>query len=176
MIQIMKYKKAFTVTEIIVATCIFVAIFFSLMLLTTSSRKETSKSINYLRALELAQEAVDWVNAVPFDQVTDTNLAAHLSGSLVSLPIPVGKNANNTNAQKPCYPKEYGKCYYFRTVKIENLNGIANNKYMKKINIGIFWNENKVPTNVETTLPSGEPDRMRKLTLSTIIFNDKESY
>lgn len=175
----MTYRKAFTVTEIVVASSIFIVIFFALSLLTTTSRTETSKSINYLRALELAQEAVDWVNAAPFDQVNDNNLEL-LRGSLVSasdnqsVKIPVGNNASSGGVQEPHYPNDYNRCYYYRTVEIEPLNGVPNNRFLKKIVIKIFWNEGKAPNQLEPA--SGEPDRMNKLILSTIIFNEKEYY
>lgn len=179
MIQKTIFKKAFTVTETVVATCIFVAIFYALSLLTTTSRTETSKSINYLRASELAQEAVDWVNAAPFEEITSTNLE-HLRGSLVSasdnksVKIPVGKNANAGGVQEPHYPDDYNKCFYYRTVDIEDLNGVPNSRFLKKIVIKIFWNEGRAPSQLEPA--SGEPDRMNKLILSTVIFNEKEYY
>ena len=49
-------RKGFTITEIIIATAVFVVLFSAIMWMSTSSRAESSKSINYLRALELAQE------------------------------------------------------------------------------------------------------------------------
>lgn len=171
-------RKGFTITEIIVATAIFVVLFSSIAWMSTSSRAESSKSINYLRALELAQEGVDWVNSTPFSEVTEANVAI-LQGSLVdpsngeSIKMPVGDNAKNSVANTN-YPQDYSRCYFYRTVKIEDLNSVPNGRFLKKITIGIYWNEGKTPKKLEAT--SGEPDRMRKLYMSTIIFDDKAYY
>ena len=171
-------RKAFSLTEIIVATVVFVAIFTALGLLTSSTRTDTSKSINYLRALQLAQEAIDWVNSAPFSEVTDNNIA-FLRGSLVdsstskSVKINIGSNGKSS-IEKAFYPEDYSKCFYYRTVEIDDLKGIKNNRFLKKITVGVYWNEGKMPKNIETA--SKEPDRMRKLFLSTIIFNEKEYY
>ena len=170
-------RKAFTITEIVVATGIFSAVFIALYFLTTSSRTETAKSINYLRALQLAQETVDWINSTPFNKVTKSNLA-FLEGSLVdpgtgnSVKIPVGNNAKSTGS--PTYPKEYSKCYFYRTIKIDDLSSSPVSRFLKKITVGIYWNEGRAPKKIEAV--SGEPDRMRKLILSTLIFNEKEYY
>ena len=171
-------RKAFSLTEIIIATVVFVAIFTALSLLTSSTRTDTSKSINYLRALQIAQEAVDWVNSAPFSEVTDTNIA-FLRGSLVdpssnnSVEIMTAPNGKSS-IEKLKYPDDYSKCFYYRTVEIDKLDGIPNNRFLKKITVGVYWNEGKMPKNIETA--SKEPDRMRKLFLSTIIFNEKEYY
>lgn len=171
-------KKGFTIAEIVIATVIFVVVFTGIFYMSTSTRAETSKSINYLRALELAQEAVDWINAAPFADVNETNLAI-LSGSLVdssngnSIKIPSGDNAKKS-IDETKYPKDYSKCYYYRTIKIDNINGMPNNRFLKKITVGIYWNEGKEPKRIETG--SGEPDRMRKLFLSTVIFDNKAYY
>lgn len=176
--QIKVYKKGFTMTEIVIACIVMAVLFASLSWMTTSSRTESSKSINYLRALELAQEAVDWVNSTPYAEVTETNMA-YLKGSLVdpstgaSIKMLVGANAKSSVTETN-YPADYSKCYYYRTVTIDNLDSVPHGRFLKKITIGIYWNEGKPPTHIETT--SGEPDRMRKLFMSTIIFDDKAYY
>ena len=173
-----KNNKGFTITEIVIATVIFVAVFAALALMLNSSRAETSKSINYLRAMQLAQETIDWINSTPFEEVTENKLST-ISGSLVdsytnkSVPIPIGENANNT-VTDPEYPEDYSKCYYYRTIKIDELNNVPNGRFIKKVTVGIYWNESKVPK--QLVAASGEPDRMRKIVLSTIIFNEKEYY
>ena len=176
--KIITGKKGFTVTEIVIATVIFVGLFTALFLLLNTSRTETSKSINYMRAMQLAQETIDWVNSTPFEDVIDHKLSI-LNGSLVdsyykkSVPIPIGENANST-VTNPEYPEDYSKCYYYRKIKIDNLDSLPNGRFLKKITVTIYWNESKVPQKIDTT--NGEPDRMRKITLSTIIFNEKEYY
>lgn len=174
-------RKAFTISEIVVATAVFVVLFSSIAWMSTSSRADSSKSINYLRALELAQEGIDWVNSTPFSEVNESNLAI-LQGSLVqvddsgkyvSIKMPVAENAKGSVSETK-YPDDYCKCFFYRTVKIENLNSTPNGRFLKKITIGIYWNEGKTPKTLETT--SGEPDRMRKLYMSTTIFDDKAYY
>ena len=174
----MNKNKGFTITEITIATVIFVSLFMTLFLLLNSSRSETSKSINYMRAMQLAQETIDWINSTPFEDVTDNKLSI-LNGSLVdsysnkSVPIPIGENANNT-VSDPEYPADYTKCYYYRKLNIDNLDSAPNGRFLKKVTVTVYWNESKVPKKIDTG--SGEPDRMRKITLSTIIFNEKEYY
>lgn len=172
-------KRAFTIAEITVATAVLILMFASLMLVNTSSRAETSQSINYLRALQLAQEAIDWINSAPFSEVTESRIS-FLEGSLVdpssgnSIKMPVGENAKNS-IDSPQYPDDYSKCYFYRTIQIEDLKDeVPNGRFLKKVTVGIYWNEGKVPKKIEST--SNEPDRMRKLMLSTIIFNEKEYY
>ena len=173
-----KNKKGYSLAEVVIATVIFAGIFTGLILLTTSSRTETSKSINYLRALQLAQEAIEIINSSPFEKVTDSNLS-FLSGSLIdpatnkSVKILAGNNAKNTISEFN-YPDDYTKCYYYRTIKINDLSSIPNNRFLKKITVGVYWNEGKIPNKLEST--SGEPDRMRKLELSTIVFDEKAYY
>ena len=172
-------KKAFTITEIVVATVVFVGLFTTLSLLLNTSRTETSKSINYMRAMQLAQETIDWVNSTPYEKV-DNNTLSILNGSLVdsythnSVAIPVGENANNT-VTDPQYPDDYSKCYYYRTVKVDNLDSVPNGRFLKKVTVSVYWNESKVPKSL-VSASSGEPDRMRKIILSTLIFNEKEYY
>lgn len=174
MIKMKTNRRAFTMTEIAVAVTVFTMVFIGLSLLTTSSRKETSRSINYLRALELAQEAIDWVDSAPFSEVTDANLE-FLKGTLVdpatNNSISITPSTNDKNSiESFVYPEDYTKCYYYRTAEIEDLG----NRFIKKVKIGVYWNEGSVPKNIETT--SNEPDRMRKLFLSTIIFDEKAYY
>ncbi len=171
-----KYKKkAFTVTEIVLATAIFTAAFIAIIMLLSSSRTETTKSRNYLRALELAQEAIDWVNSVPFKEVKDENLEL-LRGNLVNGQIATNNNAQNSIAE-PKYPDEYSNAFFYRTVTIDDddvFNGDIK-RFLKKITVGVYWNEGTVPKNLETT-ENGVPNRTRKLELSTIIFNDEAYY
>ncbi len=127
----------------------------------------------------MAQEAIDWVNSAPFEEVTEQNIAL-LSGSLMdsstskSVVIPTAPNGNGS-IEKPTYPDDYSKCFYYRTVEIEKLDGIPNNRFLKKVTVGVYWNEGKTPKNIENAF-SKEPERMRKLFLSTLIFNEKEYY
>jgi type II secretory pathway pseudopilin PulG len=172
-------KKGFTITEIVVATVIFVGLFTTLSLYLNSSRTETSKSINYMRAMQLAQETIDWVNSTPYEKIDNSPLSI-LNGSLVdaytkkSVPIPVGENANNT-VTNPEYPEDYTKCYYYRTIKVDKLDSLPNGRFLKKVTVSVYWNESKVPKSL-VTATSGEPDRMRKIVLSTLVFDEKAYY
>ena len=168
-------KKAFTVTEIIIATAIFTAAFIALITLLSSSKKETSKSTNYLRALELAQEAIDWVNSTPFKEVKDENLEL-LRGNLVNGKIATGDNAKNSITDAK-YPDDYSSAFFYRTVTIDPDTEFNEEvrRFLKKVTVGVYWNEGTAPKNLETT-ENGVPIRTRKIMLSTIIFNDKAYY
>lgn len=166
----MNKKKGFTITEIVIAAAVFLSIFAALMLLNKSSRTDTSKSINYLRAMELAQEAIDFINSTPFSEATKDNFD-FLSG-LVSK-VQLGQNGGARTEYS--YPEDYAKCYYYRDITIDDISSIPNNKYLKKISVEVSWNEGKVPNQIEA-IGGGKPDRMRRVVLSTVLFNDKESY
>ncbi|MBP5470960.1 MAG: hypothetical protein J6Z11_17155 [Candidatus Riflebacteria bacterium] len=144
-------------------------------MLLSSSRTETSKSTNYLRALELAQEAIDWINSAPFKEVTDDNLQL-LKGNLVNGKIATGNNAKNSITE-PKYPDTYSNAYYYRTIKIEPDTEFNANvrRFLKKVTVEVYWNEGTAPNNLEAT-NNGVPLRTRKLMLSTIIFNDEAYY
>jgi len=59
------YKLAISFPEILVAVLVFSILAFPIYSFLIQTRKDTLKTINYLRAMELAQEGLDWVKITP---------------------------------------------------------------------------------------------------------------
>lgn len=177
-------RRAIGFVEIMVAILIAAACGVPIYLSVTSSRTETSKAINYLRAMELANEVIEWANVTPFDKLTDAMLSAHTQ----SLVVPQGtmlcpesiKTVDPENAQWKTdgltataisYPEQYNKAFYFRSVSILPIDvpGLIASDLLKQVTVEVSWNEGKTPAN-----PNVGNDRMRKVTLSTLIYNDEK--
>ncbi|MBU1106044.1 MAG: hypothetical protein KKB51_05190 [Candidatus Riflebacteria bacterium] len=171
--------RGFSFVEIVIATGVAAALFGTLIWFITSTRIETSKSVNYLRALQLAQETIDWLHATPADRLTPEILQI-FDGSLVnpqsgkSEKIATCKKDNN-DAPQLNYPEEYCAAWFYRKVTLEKLDQkLPGARFLRKATVQIFWNEGKQPTKLEPL--SGEPDRMRKISMSAVLFDENEYY
>ncbi len=173
------WRKGFSFVEIVVATGVGLVFFGGLIYFASTTRVETSKAENYLRALQIAQETIELIQAMPLSDTSGSNVQI-FEGSLVdpgtgmSVKIPF----NNSSGWQPftrTYPSEYSKSWFYRKVRIAPAPaGIPNARFIRKLTVDVFWNENKVPERIETI--GAEPDRMRKLSLSTLIFDESEIY
>lgn len=173
------FNRGFSFVEIVIATGLAVVLFSSIIWLITSTRVETSKSINYLRALQLAQETIDWLQTIPGDQLTP-DIVQTFEGSLVdpqsekSAKIEVNKREGNSGEQFR-YPENYCAAWFYRKVSLEKIDQkIPGARFLRKATVQIFWNEGKRPTTLEPL--SGNPDRMRKISMSVVLFDEDEYY
>jgi len=169
----------FSFIEIIVATGVGLVFFGGLIYFASTTRVETSKAENYLRALQIAQETIELVQAMPVSEVTDSRVQI-FEGSLVdpgthqSVKIPF-HSSSGWQPQTKTYPAEYCKAWFYRKIHIVPVSaGIPNARFMRKLTVDVFWNENKTPERIESI--GAEPDRMRKLSLSTLLFDESEVY
>jgi len=178
MIRVRK-THAFSFVEIIVAFAVSAVIFGGLIFFATTTRKETSKAENYLRALQIAQETIELAQSTPIEELTQSkmqifegSLVNPQTGKSVSLPF------NTASAWKPkngMYPEQYNKAYYYRKVKIEPVESShPNARFMRKVIVEIFWNEGKIPEKIDSI--GNDPDRMRKLSLAALVFDEREYY
>lgn len=177
--------KAFSFVEILVAVFLLVVLVSPLLWMATGSRVETSKAINYLRALEIAQETISWVNGNPLNEKAIQALAAQ-SGSLVdpatgkSVAVMAGNSpiwSSFPGGGSPItYSDQYTNAYFYRKVDIEKVGAdeSAYGEYLYRVTVNVYWNEGKVPVRIDA--PDAEADRMRKISISTMVFDERRPY
>jgi len=172
-------SEGISFVEILIAFAIAFALFAGIISLTSTTRIETRKAGNYLRALQLAQEAIDLVQSTPSAELLQSKMQI-FEGSLInpqtgqSIMIPHHQDSA-WQPQTKKYPEQYNNAFFFRKLRLEELDAsIPNARFMRKVVADVYWNENKVPEKMESM--SSEPDRMRKLSLATLIFVDSEPY
>lgn len=167
--------------EIIIAVLVVTASAIPVIYMVTSSRTDTTRAINYLRAMELANEVIEWASVANFSKLDagdfsafTGSLVADESGSLkpvsvaVSAPEnPIWKN-DSLMADSLNYSEQYGNAYFFREVKIENVTeSYIKSGLLKKMVVTVKWSEGKTPANFNV----GD-DRSRQVELSVLILND----
>ncbi|HEY9071172.1 MAG TPA: hypothetical protein VIV61_13020 [Candidatus Ozemobacteraceae bacterium] len=172
-------RMGFTFVEIVIATGVALVFFAGLIHFASATGSETSRAENYLRALQIAQETIELVQSMPVGELTDAKLQI-FEGSLVdsqtrqSVALPV----HPESAWKPVtkkYPEQYTKAYFYRKLRLEPLEGeAANGRFLRKLIVEVFWNEGRVPDKIDAI--GGTPDRMRKLALATVLFDEREYY
>ncbi len=172
-------NSGFSFIEVILATALAAGLFAALIWLTTTTRAETGKSVNYLRALQLAQETVDWLQATPSGMLTPERLRL-FEGSLVDpqtekstgiLPGTMTRSASSTIA----YPDDYCPAWFYRKITLEKPEKeYPGARFLRRVTIEIFWNEGKRPTSTDSL--SENPDRMRKISLSALLLDENEYY
>ena len=183
--MIFKNKKALSLVEIIIALVIAVFAGIPILIMVSSSRKETATSINYLRAMELANEAIEWVNVTKFEDLDNLNNILEESivqetdselvpGQIIATDTEYkrwkGSNLLSKNLQ---YSEQYVNAYFYRTIEVTNIKGddINNVKdnLLKKVTVTVKWSEGKKITN----LNDDSSDRRHKIQLSVLVINDE---
>ncbi len=169
-------KTGFGLFEIVVAITVGVIAAVPLLWMVSSTRMETTKAINYLRALELANEVIDLANVVPFDKIEGAT--GVYNGILNSAGIPVKQLPNGhewttfVSDQNILYPDQYGIAYFYRDIKVEPITTRDYKRFLKKVKVSVEWNEARIPPNPNDN--QGQNARMRKIILETLVFNDME--
>lgn len=175
-----KFKqKGFSFVEIIVALTVSIVFFGGLIYFVSTTRVQTSKAGNYLRALQIAQETIELIQSTPIADITQSKMQI-FEGSLInpqtskSINIPFNKDSV-WQPQTRTYPEQYNNAYFYRKILLDPIDTtIANARFMRKVSVEVYWNEGKVPDKIDSI--GAEPDRMRKLSLATIIFDESEHY
>lgn len=172
-----------TFAEIMVAVLIVFVVAMPIVYVTTSSRKDTSRAIFYLRAVELANETLEWATIIDYEDLTDETLQGY-TGSItdsssngtkcVSLQInskPKNKQwENNLLTKELKYPDQYAGQYYYRHAKVEELD----NGNLKKVTVKVKWAEDKRPKQVDKFDDKGNTDgRDRYVEMSVIILKER---
>ena len=172
-------KKAFGLVEVIIALLVIVSAGIPILKMVFHTRTETSSSVNYLRAMELADEVIEWANASKFK---DVDKLSELSGSITESSTNKMKNINtaeisNENwknsgffSKNIKYPNKYSNAYYYRDIKVEPVTNSYNtfeSNLLKKVTVKIKWSEGRVPSNLEL-----DSERNREIQLSVLVIND----
>ncbi len=178
----LKAQRGIGFVEVLIAVLIVAASAIPVLYMVTSSRTDTSKAINYLRAVELANEVIEWGQSVRFEDLNGSNfsssvgtLADDSSGSVMPVPVGVAPpgnllwSADNFMAKNLKYSEQYGNAYFFRQVEFEDIPGTFNfnDGMLKKMTVRVKWNEASVPGNI-----SMNPKRDRQVELSVLLLND----
>jgi len=177
-------RVGFGFVEIIVATLIAAVCSIPIIMMVSSSRADTSKAINYLRALELANEALEWATIATDTDHLDMNLRS-CGGSLIvdtGLGVP---GAARVDAVDPVngkwisdgiitkdigYSDQYNTAFFLRNISVKPVTSGIGAGHLSEVTVEVKWNEGRAPANPID--PSGE--RMRMITLKTLIVHDNQ--
>ncbi len=166
-------SRGVTFTEIIVAVTVFAILAIPLYLSMSNIQTDTVKSINYLRAMELASEAIDYVKMLPFDKNFKLN-SEGLSGSILvetgslfePTSIPTGDNEyyQDVLEAKIQYSSQYNPAYFFRSIEVSDLSGTEYSGLLKKVVVTVYWDNGVKVNNLHDV-----NQRSRKVVLATLI-------
>ena len=183
MICLIRRKRAFSLSEIIVTVTIVALVAIPVLYMLTSTRKHTTHAINYLRAIELGNEVLDWVHCLRYEQITtDTfinsglceSLTEDSGGNLKCKTLSVSdtpandtwKKTPNLLAKEVVYPEQYAMHYFYRDVEVEDLGD-----NIKKVTVKVYWAESSRPKNINDKDDEG---RKNHIVLSTIAMRDRD--
>ncbi|MBQ2593474.1 MAG: hypothetical protein II567_09380 [Candidatus Riflebacteria bacterium] len=174
-------KQAFGLVEVVIALLVIVCAGIPILKMVFQTRTETSSSVNYLRAMELADEIIEWANASKFQ---DVDQLEKYSGSIMNISdskhemIKVNTSKTNNENWKSSglfeenlkYSDHYCNAYFYRDIKVEPVTSQYNNfgnNLLKKVTVKIKWSEGRMPSNINL-----DSDRNREIQLSVLVIND----
>ncbi len=183
-------KHGFNLIEIMITVVVVAVVAIPLMMVMTSSRKDTAHAINYLRAVELGNEVIDLVHSLKYEKITKDYLNNFL-GESVTDPSDVLKtvklktrdesinkswNDNGFLATDLSYPVQYAQFYFFRTIEVEPDEKDKIDYGFKKVTVKVSWAEvdalKGIKVNDVTSDTKGE--RNKYIVLSTVIPRDRD--
>ena len=177
-------QNGLSFVEILIAILVVTSCAVPILYMVTSTRTDTVKAINYLRAVELASEAIEWATASNFSDLNNGTFSA-LGDSLVSgsgtglTPIKIATTQPNNQAWKAgnlmaddlSYSEQYNKCFFWRTIDISDITASHfQNNLIKKVVVTVKWSEGK------TAPITSDDNRTRQVQMSVLILNDKNLY
>lgn len=179
--RIARFRHGIGFVEVIVAVLIAAVSALPVVYMVSSSRTDTSKAINYLRAVELANEVIEWAQGVKYEDLDDGMFSAFVgtlvednSGTMTPVPVRAAPPENpnwaggNFAGADLKYSEQYGNAFFYREVEFEDVVGSTyfNDGMLKKMTVRVKWNEASLPSSVNS------PDRDRQVELSVLILND----
>lgn len=168
--------------EIMIAVLVVTACAVPVIYMLTSSRTETSKAINYLRAMELANEVIEWAAAAEFSKVDAGSISA-FCGSLseahgtgletikVATAEPENQvwKADGLMSNNMKYSEQYNTGFFYREVEVENVSdSYFQPDLLKKLTVRVKWSEGERPANLNIS-----DNRTRQVELSVLLLNEK---
>lgn len=177
-------RKGLGLIEVVIALVIAVAAGIPILRMVMGSRTETSSSVNYLRAVELADEALEWASVSQFSEVDKLK---NLSGSIIE-DGGSGMTTCRINIKEAgyqswkdseifktelSYSPQYTTAFFYREIEVEPVEPDSEAPYisknlLKKVTVTVKWCEGYKPSNLN--LPS---DRNRQVQLSMLVINDE---
>ncbi len=175
-------NKGISFIEVLIAIAVVSACAVPIVYMVTSTRTDTSRAINYLRAMELANEAIEWASVVPYSKVTPEIFSAFSEpisiddgSNMKPASIAVGNPKNTVwsgdglTADSIAYSEQYNNAFFFREIKIEDVtDSYVHADLLKKVTVTVKWSEGYRPAN-----PNVSDDRSRQVQLSVLILNDE---
>lgn len=176
------WRTGFGLVEVLIAVFVVAACAVPVVYMVTSARTDTTKAINYLRAMELANEVIEWASVAQFNKVDSAYfstyrgpLAEEQGTDLNPISIDVTDPSNqvwandNLTTDSLAYSEQYNNAFFFREIKIENVSdSYILPELLKKVTVTVKWSEGVRPANIN--IPD---DRTRQVQLSVLILNDE---
>ncbi|MGM0597490.1 MAG: hypothetical protein ACQES9_10670 [Myxococcota bacterium] len=170
-----KIGCGFSYLEIIAAVAVFAILAIPIYQTMHNVQSDTSKSINYFRAMELANEAIEYVKLLPVDDEFKMK-AEGISGSLLverpssleAAKIPAGENPEYSDILQSeiQYSSQYNPAHFYRTVEVADLSGNEYSGFLKKVVVTVYWESGVAINNLH------DPgNRSKKVVLASLITN-----
>ncbi|NLI76466.1 MAG: type II secretion system protein [Candidatus Riflebacteria bacterium] len=175
-------RRGFSLLEVVVAIGVVFTLAAALFTAMGRTRADTRLAVDHLRALEIAQETIDWVLAARLDARGLQALRGQ-TGSLLDpatgrgVPLPeavTGLFGRPPDVPPLCLPAQYDSAFFHRTLDLTPLPGDDGRTFLYRVTVTVAWNEGKAPRQIESV--SGPPDRMKSISLSTLVADDGECY
>ncbi|NLI79818.1 MAG: hypothetical protein GX442_25660 [Candidatus Riflebacteria bacterium] len=164
--------RGVSLIEVVVGIGLAAICTIPILWLMTTTRTDTAKAVNYLRAVELAQEGMEWAAIGDVSTPTGRAQICGLSGSLVEAagsgwrPVPVPATPAG-GAGPLVYSAQYNQAFFFRTITVEDPpDGLPQSPYLALVTVTVWWNEGRVPPVLESL--GGRPDRDRMVVLTRL--------
>lgn len=175
-------RRAMGFVEVLIAVLVVTASAIPVIYMVTSSRTDTSKAINYLRAVELANEVLEWASLAEYSQLDDSTFAAFCgslteesAGNLIpaNLAVTAPENpvwkADSLMSNNLSYSGQYSNAFFYREVAITDVDdSYLQPGLLKKVTVTVKWSEAHRPANLNVP-----DDRTRQVELSVLLLNEK---
>ena len=173
-------RRGWGIVEAAISVLVGAILAIPLLYTLTGTRSDTTQAINYLRAMEIANEAIAWTTATPMTPKSEVALEQN-SGSLVKaggarlepMPYRQGRNATwASNSQTLTYPDQYGRVYFHRTIDVQALQPAATDhrQFLSRVTVTVAWNERVPPAKIDT------PDREKKVVMTALVCDEMRGY
>ncbi len=166
-------RKGFSLPEIVVAVAAFAILAFPLYRSMQMVQTDTRKNIDYLRAMELASEAVEYVRLLPVDKDLERKaegfsgsiLVENADSSFTAARLMTGDNPRYPGlASSPQYSEQYDSACFYRIVEVSPLTGARHAKLLRKVIVTVYWNNDGPVKNLHDV-----NNRTRKVVLATLL-------
>ncbi len=173
-------RMGFSFVEITLAVVVACVCAVPILYLISSTRTDTSKAINYLRAMELSNEVIEWASIAPFTTLfpqAGSGFVGLIEGkpeikTIPSQTWPSLMQQNITHCvlhNGQSFKEQYDKCFFRRDATVEDVGpliGAAAGK-LALVTVTTGWNEGREADDTDR-------NRMRQITLSGVVFNDAD--